>query len=205
MEKNYRVFAMSATSSKKVPWDEVFAGWRQAEEEIWRPVYEGFDWETWDAWRTMMIADLNLSRRTWTEEILEDPHNAIPLFAIGGWNGWKKYRPAGKDIASFADIAMPPQPGERSYSGEPRCDVRTNEKVKPLIGCVHGATIIALQFPDTIAVLDGTHRCAAIAVEAQDGGVRSSGVFRVQLARFDYSENDVLKKFCTDRPRSKRV
>lgn len=191
--------------NKAVTWDEVFAGWRNAEEEIWRSVYEGFGWETWNAWRTMMIADLNLQKRTWTEEILKDPHVDIPLFAIGGWNGWKKYRPAGKDIALFGDIVRPPQPGEQSYLGEPPSDVRTNDKVKPLIGCVHDTTIIALQFPDTIAVLDGTHRCAAIAIEARDGGAKSSGTFCVQLAHFDDSENDVLKKFCTNRPRSKRV
>lgn len=96
------IFHMSATSSKMVTWDDVFAGWRNAEEEIWRQVYEGFGWETWDAWRRMMIADLNLEKRQWTEAIITHPHDEIPRFAIGGWNEWKKYRSAGKDIASFA-------------------------------------------------------------------------------------------------------
>lgn len=168
-------------------------------------MYEGFGWETWYAWQAMIIADLNLPNRTWTEEILEDPHSAIPLFVIGGWNGWKHYRPAGKDIVSFADIARPLQPGEQSYSGELRTDVRTNDKVKPLIDCVHDTTIIALQFSDTIAVLDGTHRCTAIAIEARDGGAKSSGTFRMQLANFDGAENDMLKKFCANRLQSKRV
>ena len=190
---------------RKLSWDEVFDGWRKQEEELWRPVYEGFGWDSWAAWRKMMIADLNLEKRTWTEEILEDPHSAIPSYAIGGWNGWKKYRPAGKDSASFADIATPPQLGEQSYDGAERIDIRTNEKIQPLIGRVSDATIIALRCDKVIAVLDGTHRCAAIAIEAHDSAPLSKGIFTMLVAQFDDSEKRLFEAFCRDRPRSKKV
>ncbi|MBI4253317.1 hypothetical protein HY623_04050 [Candidatus Uhrbacteria bacterium] len=190
---------------KQLSWNGVFDGWRRAEEELWRPVYSGFGWESWDAWRQMMIGDLRLEGREWFEYEIEHPHTEIPHYSIGGWNGWKKYRPAEKDIALFSDIAIPPETGDRSYDGDKRIDVRTNDKVKSLIGCVDDTTIIGFHFPDCIAILDGTHRCTAIAVEAQDGRVVSHGRFTIRLARFDSSDAGLLRIFCTDRPRSKKV
>lgn len=179
-------------------WETVFNDWKCAEEEIWRPHFTERGFESWQEWRQTYIDELGLERREWYEIIIENPHAVIPGYAIGGYRGWHKYRPEGKELSLFSDIAKLVKAEEQSYEGGERVDVRTNNKIRSLLGNVGDTIIIAMRCVNLAAVLEGTHRCAAIAVEAHDKGPYSSGVFRMRYADFNEQEMNFLKEFCRD-------
>ncbi|TAK03629.1 hypothetical protein EPO34_00500 [Patescibacteria group bacterium] len=179
-------------------WQKVLSDWQREEEEAWRPLYTECGFGSWLEWRKSYIDDLQLERRVWTETVIENPHDVVPAYAIGGYKGWKPYRPAGKDVATFADVAAPAAPGEVAFDGTPRLDVRTNRKVASLVGALHDFHIIVLRCGDLNVVLEGTHRCAATAVEAADGN-RSRFRLTVRTAAFDSSERALLEEFCRER------
>lgn len=182
----------------EMSWENVLQDWQASEEEAWRLVYAERGFATWREWRESYVHDLRLDTREWSEELVVDPHRVVPGYAIGGYKGWKRYRPARKDVATYADIVRPPVPGEPSYAGEDREDVRTNGKVFALIGELRDATILALRCGDLTVVLDGSHRCAAIAIEAVDDR-RSAFTLRVRSAAFAPEERTLLEEFCKDR------
>ncbi|MBT4856922.1 hypothetical protein HON52_01915 [Candidatus Uhrbacteria bacterium] len=183
---------------KIIDWTTVLADWKDSEEEIWRSHYTERGYDSWWQWRKTYSAEFDLPARRWTEEIVEDPHDVIPAIKIGGYRGWKIYRPAGLEIATFADIARHIVAGELSILGELRIDVRTNEKVKNRAGNLHDTTLLVLRSGDFTVLLDGTHRAAAIAVEAIDD-IKSSLKVTLRVCHFDDSERSLLEKFAKDR------
>lgn len=182
-----------------VEWSRVHQDWRQAEEERWRPLYESRGFKDWWEWRQTYVAELGLEQREWSEEMVQDPHQVIPQLVIGGFPGWKQYRPLGRDLATFADIVIPPTPGELAYNGSPRVDVRTNQTVMGLVGNLHETTLMGLACEDLKVALDGAHRDTATAIEAQDGSPRSSFTARMRWCQFDPSERHLLEAFARDR------
>jgi len=184
---------------KVIDWSTVLADWKTAEEKSWESLYFERGFDSWWEWRESYIEDLGLADRQWREEVIDNPHEVIPQFAIGGYRGWKKYRPAGKRVATYADVAIPVQPGELSFEGELRQDVRTNERVQELVGYLHDTTFLILQSPSLSVVLDGAHRCATIAVEAKDHIPYSNFRAFLRLATFSDEETNLLCKFAEDR------
>ncbi len=184
---------------KTISWINVLADWKAAEEKNWESFYHERGYASWFEWRESYIEDLGLMDRNWTEEVIKNPHEVIPNFTIGGYQSWKKYRPSGKRVVVFADVAVPVQSNEISYDNEPRQDVRTNGRVSGLLGNLHDTTFLILQSPSFSVVLDGTHRCAAIAVEAYDGVPFSDFHARLRFAAFFENETSLLRIFAEDR------
>lgn len=181
-----------------VAWPTVLEDWRAGEETVWGSVFKERGYDSWWEWRESYVKDLGLEGREWKETIVENPHEVISDLIIGGYRGWKKYRPEGKDAATYADVARPVMEGEMSYEGAPRADVRTNDRVKTLIEKIHDTTILVLQCGDLSVVMDGAHRCAATAVEALDGN-RSNFFIRLRICSFPESDRHLLEDFARDR------
>ena len=135
-----------------VPWSEVLEHWRAAEEESWRQYYTERGFATWEDWRITYRAALGLPERAWSLVLAED----MPHWFIGGFQGWKKYRPMGQDFTTFADVARSPQ-------------LLDNPKVKALVDGLCETTFIGLRCGNDIALIDGTHRAAAYAYRAAHG------------------------------------
>jgi hypothetical protein len=181
-------------------WEHVLADWRKSEEEAWRPFYAERGFRSWLEWRESYIRDLKLARRTWEETVVSDPHLIVPTYAIGGYRAWYKYRPSQQAIATFEDVAVVPVPGEKSYvDGSPREDVATNLKVSALLGNLQDTTILALRCGERVAVVDGTHRCAAIALE-NTVALSSKIRLTVRTATLPPSELGILRAFCSSEP-----
>ncbi len=183
---------------REIRWETVLDEWRAAEEGQWEPLFRERGFGSWWEWRQSYVPELGIENRTWTEQVVERPHGVIPGLAVGGFRGWKQYRPADKDCATYADVARPFAAGELSYAGAPRVDVRTNKKVMDLVGNLRDTSVLVLRCPSLSVVLEGTHRCAAVAVEAQDG-IRSSFAVGLRFCEFKESERPLLEAFARDR------
>jgi hypothetical protein len=179
-------------------WHDVLDEWRKSEEEVCKSLYRSRGFASWLTWRLTDIGGLGLERRAWKEETVPDPHLNVRSFAIGGYRGWKKYRPADKPVSTFDDIAMVPAPGEVAYDGSPRVDVSTHPIVLSLLGNLRDTTILGLRCGDLTVVLDGTQRCAAIVLESM---LVNHSAFRLTMrsAEFAPAERHLLEDFCRDR------
>lgn len=184
---------------RSVRWQEVLDEWRASEEKQWEPVFRERGFASWWEWRQSYLEELEVGKREWKEERVDRPHTVIPGLVIGGYRGWKQYRPVGKDTATFADVARPVAEGERSYAGTPRVDIRTNTKVMELVGHLRDTSILVLRCPSLQVVLEGAHRCAATSVEAVDVGSRSKFSARLRFCEFDETERPLLEAFARDR------
>lgn len=186
-------------SSTSIPWQAVLEGWQAGEQEQWRELYTERGFASWWEWRESYVQELKLDRREWREEKVVHPHEVIPTLAVGGYKGWKKYRPAGKDVATFADLVIPPAPGELSYDSTPRVDVRTNQKVMDLVAHLRDTNFLVLRAGDFSVLLEGSHRAAAVAVEALDAAARSSFTAALRVCHFGDAERSLLEAFARDR------
>lgn len=141
-----------------VVWNEVFAMWKAEEEEIWRSVYTERGFASWEAWRQTYIDDLGLANVHWTYEVVAQPEREIPTWYIGGWRGWKPYRPEGEEFSTFGTVAASPL-------------LMSNEKVQAIVRDMRPLRFILLRCGGDIAVLNGTHRAAAAALRIARGEV----------------------------------
>lgn len=126
--------------------------WRRAEEESWRAHYEERGFATWEAWRMRYFTLSRPEQRTWTLEDVID----LQYWYIAGFNGGKKYWPAGAAMATYAEIAQSPI-------------LPDNAKVKNLIDALHETTFIATRCGGEVVLVDGFHRAAAYAYRVARG------------------------------------
>lgn len=178
---------MSTTSVKATTWNNVFTDWREREaawgwEAVWRP--RGF--ESWDAWRKTYTEPLGLEQRTWEIVRLDDPAAIVPRMWAVAYSGWKRYYPLSSSRARLSDIAAHP-------------DLPTNEKVVGLLKSFpNPTTMIALRSGDDIALFEGLHRAAAIALAARDGRRVAGDVFVAQTT-FGADERSLFEKATTQK------
>lgn len=168
-----------------VPWSEVLEHWRDAEEESWRPYYTERGFATWDEWRAVYRAALRLPERTWRKEPAVD----IPLWYIGGFQGWKKYRPEGERATTFATVAESPL-------------LLENAKIMSLVDSLRATTFIGVRCGNDIALIDGTHRASAYAYRAAHG--MPLPPCEVYLVDVDADERALFDQFRYDLPSARK-
>lgn len=179
-------------------WTQVLNDWQKSEEHQWEPLYTQRGYDSWWEWRESYMKELQLADRDWTQEVRDDAHAYVTQLHVGGYRGWQQYRPENIHAATFEQVTKTVNEEERNYTGELRVDVRTNEKIMNLIGKLHDTTILVLKSGDFEVLLDGHHRCAAIAIESTDGP-RSNFNLTVRTCHFKENELDLLKTFAKDR------
>jgi hypothetical protein len=101
-------------------------------------------------------------------------------------------------LTTFEQLVSPVTPGELNRLGKPREDVRDNPKVRALVGGLYDTTVILMRAPGFETLLEGTHRLAAVAVEAASGS-RSNFKLQVHVVDFGETERPLLEKFAQDR------
>lgn len=168
-----------------VPWSEVLAYWREAEEESWRPYYTERGFATWEEWRVAYRAALALPNREWSLV----PANSTPSWFIGGFQGWKKYRPAGERATSFATVAQ-------------SSILLDNPKIAALVEDLHATTFIGLRCGNDIALIDGTHRASAYAYRAAHD--MPLPACQVYIADISEDERPLFDQFRRDIPAAKK-
>ena len=140
-------------------WEEVFSIWRNGEANIprWVDHYERRGFDSWDEWRKSTIQDLKAEKLNWKIYRLHDSQKAVPHFYGGPFRAWMQKYYGGSPIAPFSEIIE-------------HEEVQKSQLVREMIeNFPKKTTLIGLLADDKVVILEGLHRCSALAVAAQKG------------------------------------
>lgn len=145
---------------KKISWDDVFEVWRKNEDypgSHWIPLWQERGYESWDEWRRYYADRFQLQGLDWTMYEIINPMEFIPQIAGGSFSSWVKKFYQGEDNPMFTKIVQHP-------------DIQNHQGVLEFMDNFPAETIISgVVLKDKIVVVEGMHRCAAIALAAKRG------------------------------------
>lgn len=149
---------------KQTTWEDVFSTWQSQEGAD--PVWQNFatkekGWESWEAWREYQFG-LYGDMETWNWELcsIDDPNMTIPDFRIGPYRGWQQHFDV-PHVHTFADLVDEAEHWVRGNIG-----VQDRLQHFP-----QGTQMIGMYIEqdDSIILMEGHHRAAAIALAVADG------------------------------------
>lgn len=139
---------------RAVPWSDLWRDWEKREgvRREWIAHARSRGFRTWREWRAASYDRLQPAARRWTLYRVDDPARLVPTWFGGPFRGWRKY--SGGSMVTFRTIAK-------------RSAVRRNGKVLALERRFPTATqVIGLLWRGRIVIIEGMHRCTAIALAA---------------------------------------
>ncbi len=139
-------------------WAAVYRHWADEEEPRpdWRKHYQALGYPTWRAWReTVIIKPFRLDQRRWKK------YRLAALAAVLDWHGgpfprWRREYYRGAQTRSFRWLVMSGQYARKA-------------KLRPGRKLPATMTIFGLRYRGRVYLIDGMHRCAAIAVRLVAG------------------------------------
>jgi hypothetical protein len=159
---------------KPVSWADVFLSWRDAEAHLprWIEHYTMRGFNSWEDWRNDTFKDLPYASLEWKLFEVKDPVAHIQHFFGGPFRAWKNKYYDGASARSFMEIIG-------------RKDFEQNEVIMELLANFPAeTTLIGLNTPIGIVVIEGMHRACALALAARNKVEIHS---KVLLALADYS------------------
>ena len=142
---------------KPIAWDEVFNLWEEneAKQEYWIAHYKKRGFNSWKEWRADTIKAIDSRNKTWELHEIVNPMEYVPRFFGGPFRSWIKNVYQGKKTLSFSEIANNPQ-------------IQKNIAASKIIENFPSDNFfIGLKTIDGIVVIEGMHRCCAIALAAK--------------------------------------
>ncbi|MFH1632069.1 MAG: hypothetical protein ABIA47_03605 [bacterium] len=162
-------------------WDKVFFDWKECEAGFWECHYRAEGFESWEEWRGQFNASWRLSGREWKVYWVADPLKSVPTFWAGAFKSWRKYFPNKGGKRRFADLSDSPI-------------ARDNPKIIGVLNSFPKETrVIGFRLGDDIVIVEGMHRCAAIAIAAADG-IDINTNLTIALTDFDESERKLFER-----------
>ncbi len=140
-------------------WAQVFAIWRtnEGDDSHWGPHARERGFPNWEAWRMTYATPLRLPERAWHLFRVEDPLATVPAFRGGPFGSWIRKYYHGDAHPTFATLARHP-------------DIASHTGVLALRDHFPSETTISgLLHDDGIVIVEGMHRCCAIALAAAQG------------------------------------
>lgn len=137
-------------------WDEVFALWRAGEAALprWIDHYKSGGFASWDEWRRNTLRDVQYATLSWKLFKLENPTDTVLHFFGGPFRAWIKNNYQGSRARSFEELANDPK-------------IQNNEIVKEMVADFPAVTnLVGLQVEEKVFIIEGMHRCCALAVMA---------------------------------------
>jgi hypothetical protein len=154
--------------------EEVFEIWRANEahlphwQEYLKHEKEGVSWEQW---RSKNARKFGLYGKEWKLYQVENPCEVVPSWFGGPFDGWSEYY-GGQESTTFARLT------ETSAAEIPA--------VKAMVESFpNETTVTALVRGGRVVVIEGMHRCVALAVRSRIGKACGDTLFQVALARDD--------------------
>ncbi|MBD3270827.1 hypothetical protein GF376_04855 [Candidatus Peregrinibacteria bacterium] len=145
---------------KDVSWEEAFDNWKSREmnpicRDDWIEVATKIKgWPDWESWRTYSANQFDAKNRKWKKFLINDPDTIIPNFQVGPFSGWQKDLPKTNTYTFKELIDLKPE-------------YQTHSRIlKILENFPQPTEIIGAYIPEKnrIVCLEGSHRCAAIAL-----------------------------------------
>lgn len=160
---------------KKLTWDEVFSIWRdnEAERENWIRIYKQKGFGSWDEWRKTYIKPIpEVKSKKWRLYQVLSPEKVLPEFRGGPFKGWIDRFYKGEELPKFTKIAEHLE--VQNHKGISRMKDNFPQKT----------SLIGFKTEKGIVILEGMHRCAAVALAAREGENISGDVF-IALTEFE--------------------
>jgi hypothetical protein len=158
---------------KPLTWADVFSLWRDAESKLphWVEHYTRSGFDSWDDWRTNTLRDLHCRDLEWALFEITDPLSVVPSFLGGPFRPWITRYYEGAKHRTFRELAKHPAVQGNAIIREMRANF---PKETYLVG---------LRTARGIIIIEGMHRCCALALAAENGKAIESRVF-IALAAF---------------------
>jgi len=140
-------------------WLQVLGIWAQQElpNDHWRAAYEARGM-TWFEWRRSTIDHFGLEQRRWQLLRVRRVHHVIPMLRGGDHPDWERLYYDGKRCPTFGWLAD-------------SSDVEGNPGVQRLlVDFPRRTTVMAVVRGGDVIVVDGMHRCSALAFASRNGG-----------------------------------
>lgn len=166
---------------RPLAWADVFDIWRknEAADPKWVEHYRGRGFNSWEEWRKTYTNPLGLAEKEWSLYEILDPMNTILDFRGGPFSTWIERYYEGEELPSFQKIV--------NHSG-----IQENERIKHLAEDFPEETsLIGLHTNKGIIILEGMHRCCAVALAADRGRTVKSKIF-IALAEFSQNSLPIL-------------
>jgi len=152
---------------KPLSWADVFSLWRDGESLLprWIEHYRKSGFASWDDWRANTLRDLHQQSLTWTLFELIDATLHVPDFIGGPFRPWIAKYYDGARSRAFREIVKSPA-------------LRSNPIVREMVADFPKETyIVGLQTEAGIVVIEGMHRCSALALAAESNARIDAKVF----------------------------
>ncbi len=153
---------------KNLTWDQVFDVWRKNEDYLgshWKPLWQARGFKSWDDWRMTYVDRFELKNlNDWGLYEIVDHMKFIPQICGGSFSSWVERYYNGEDNPLFSKIVQHP-------------DIQPHKGIIKFIdNFPQETTISGVVLGDKIVVVEGMHRCAAVALAALQGKAISSKI-----------------------------
>ena len=158
---------------RPLSWADVFSLWRDGESHLprWIEHYRNSGFASWDDCRSNTLKDLCHQDLEWTLFELVDPVSHVPDFIGGPFRPWIARYYDGAKSRTFREIVKNPA-------------LRANPIVREMVANFPTETyIVGLRTGAGIVVIEGMHRCCALAIASEDNASIDAKVF-IALARY---------------------
>ena len=158
---------------KPISWEDVFLIWASGEADLprWIEHYKSRGFSSWEEWRKNSVKDLNPEKLKWDLYEVIDPLKTVPGFRAGPFRAWMKKYYGDKEMPPFKDLAKNLELQNLAYVSEL---IKNFPKESTIIGLVKDKEII---------VIEGMHRCSALAVANEKNITMNFKLFLI-LAEF---------------------
>lgn len=139
---------------QSITWEKVFALWEKEEASLphWIAHYEQRGFASWREWRKSSVRDLCPEQLDWSLCRVADPVNTVPEFHAGPFRAWMQKYYGGLRTIPFRALAE-------------NTEIQSNPNINEIMGNFPAtSTIIGVRVGDDIVIIEGMHRCAALAV-----------------------------------------
>lgn len=142
---------------RDLEWEEVFLFWymNEGQSEYWIELAKERGFDSWADWRLSYTGPCDCANTEWGLYEISNPEKVISGFYGGPFKTWIENVYDGERKKSFKEIAKSKI-------------VINNSKINEIVNNFSlDNTIIALQVKEKIYVIEGMHRCCALALMAE--------------------------------------
>jgi hypothetical protein len=145
---------------KPLTWQAVFEIMRQNEDypgSHWIPLWQKRGFNSWQEWRMTYVKRFELEDLDWQLYEIIEPMQTVPKFCGGSFTSWVKRFYQEATNPSFAELAEHPE-------------IQAHQGIIQLMHNFPKNTIISgVILDDKIIIVEGMHRCAALALASLQG------------------------------------
>ncbi len=139
---------------RALTWQEVFGLWEHEESHLphWIEHYKKRGFTSWKDWRSSSVRDLRPESLTWSLYEISEPTTVVPKFYAGPFRAWINKYYAGEKIVPFGFLA--------SHN-----EIEQDQNISGIISDFPtDSTLVGLKTQEGIVIIEGLHRCCALAV-----------------------------------------